>query len=308
MYRQRFHSILLCLLVVGIGLHLGSDNAKAEKTLRWKLKKGDAFDVEMIQDVNQQMNVQGNDVNITQKMSMYVTWAVVEIGDDSIIQMTQTIDRIVMDMTVPNVGDVKIDTNSKEEPQGIGKMMMDMMKPMVNVKMIQKMNDRGEVLDVEIPEQALAGLNANPMMKQFFSGDAFKEMMKKASPALPEEPVTPGYAWSKKSTVKSPVGDMQMSNTFKYEGEVEKEGKKLEKITADVEMEFLGGADNQLGADIKVTEQDNKGAMFFDAEAGRFVESNLEQKMTMKVDVAGQSITQKITNKTVMKIKPKKAE
>lgn len=308
MSRQQIHSLLLCVIVAAMCFHVATPDAKAEKLLRWKLKKGDAFEVIMTQDVNEKMNMEGDDFEVTQRVSMYLTWKVVDIDDESVISLSQKLDRVVIELTVPNVGVVRIDTESKEDGEVIAQKMLAVIRPMINAEVTQTMNDRGEILDVKIPDEALAGLKQNKLMKDFFSGDAFKEMMRKAPPALPEQAVTPGFPWKRVSKVKSPAGEMQMTNDFTYEGEVEKDGRKLDKITANIVMEFQDGDDNQLQSTVTVTDQENKGAIYFDANAGHVVESEIEQRMSMKLVVAGKSIDQKIVNTTVMKITPKSGD
>ena len=76
-------------------------------------------------------------------------------------------------------------------------------------------------------------------------------------------------------------------------GTVQRRGRALEKIGVDLKVSFPEGA-NPLGLRVRVKEQQNSGFLYFDAKAGRFVETQLVQKMTLETALGDQTHQQKL--------------
>jgi hypothetical protein len=290
--------ITLALVVIA------PDSGQAAKTFRWKLKQGDKFQVDMTQKIKQNIQAAERTIDVSQDMKMQMSWNVAQVDSDGTIHLQQTIDRITMTMQIPGQGEMKFDSASEEEPQGIAKMIADMLKPMVGAKMTQTMNDRGQVLDFEVAKEALEGLRANPMLKQFFSEDSLKEMMAKGSAVLPEEAIDKGHTWTATMEINSPVGKMKTDTTYVYQGEEKRGGKVLDKFGLKLAMSFGEGGASL--AKIQVKDQDCSGTMYFDAEAGRLVETQMTQKMTLEVAVAGQQMNQKLDQTMLLTVTPAK--
>ncbi len=301
--RPHFSSCFSIVSLVAVSLLASPDSAAAAKTFRWKMNRGDRFQVEMTQKVKQIITVGDRTVEVPNDMLMQMTW-LVDSADDESFNMTQTFDRIKMTMKIPGAGDIEYDSASTEEPTGTTKTIADMLKPMVGAKFSQSMNVRGKVLDVKIPAEALKGFDANPLMKQFFAGDSMKEMMSKASPVLPDEAIDKGYRWQNKAETKTPVGTMTIDSTYVYDGEEQRGGRVLDKFSVSSTLGFADEPAGPLGAKIKVSEQENLGTMYFDAAAGRFVENRVSQKFTLEVTVGTSSVNQKMESTVEMTVKP----
>src|SRR5689334_7646213 len=94
--------------------------AQADAELRWKFKAGEKSAYEMKMHLTQDTKA-GNmpfQVKISQTMDM--SWEVKEVSDDGDATMTQTIDRVRMEMTLPQAGQapIKYDTQQKEQAPG----------------------------------------------------------------------------------------------------------------------------------------------------------------------------------------------
>ena len=283
-------------------LSLSSESYAGEQ-FRWHASIGDQFAVVANQEMSQVLTVEDKTFEIPNSMKMWMTWTVTDVSETGSITITQTFDRISMTTKVPNLGELKYDSDSKEEPIGAVKKIADILKPMVGAKFVQRMTDRGMILDLRVPREALQGMNASPLLKQFFSDDSFKEMMMKVSPVFPGEEIEKGHSWEANSTNATPVGNMIVDSKYIYEGEEERDGKSLAKISSTVKLSFEEGK-GPAGTDIKITEQDNSGTAFFDAQAGHFVDTTMTQDITMEVSVNGSKVDQKIVTKLQMTMSP----
>ena len=283
---QRPHLFMLLLLGI-IACPLTSN---AAKKFRWKLVAGDKLKAELTQDMKQTLTFGEKTIEIPNTMKMSMIWIVDEVNDDGEFQITQEVTRITMSMKVPAGEDVKYDSDSKDELEGTAAKIGEMMKPMVGAKFLQTMNDRGRIVDMKVPKEALQGLAGNPIMKQFFSDDAFKDMMSKSSPVLPEEEIDKGFTWENSTSNKTPVGNLNMKANYTYDGEGDDN---IDKFSAKIEISF-GEGGGPLGAEIKIVDQDNKGTMLFDSEAGFFKESTLSQNLNMEVSAGGNTFKQRI--------------
>ncbi len=293
--RPRFQRTIGLLAVAG--MLVVACQAHAAKQFRLKFKQGQIFKVTMNQETKQTISVMGQTQEMPMTMVMEMTWDITDASADG-FTIVQTIDRVQMKMKIPMQGEVNYDSKNPGGGGQIATMLGTMFKPMLNTKFEQKMNRLGKVLEVNIPDSALKGIEANPLLKKFFSKDAFQEMMSKMSPVLPEKAIDKGFSWESSVETPAPFGKMKMKTKYTYEGEEVHNNKKLDKfgIVLNIEMEMQPGAT----ALLKVQDQKSTGTMYFDSEAGYFVENVINQEMTIAGQAGGQQFTQKL--KTVTRL------
>lgn len=289
--RSRLCLTLVLLLPVQLASGQTADTAQGQ--LRWKFQPGQVYNVLMTQNMKQDMQVAGQPVHSTNNTKMTMRWIVEDVDQDGVATISQTMDRVQMEMEAPMIGKVVVDTDDETDTPGTAAQMAGMFRPMIGAKIKQKMSSRGEILEVNIPDEVLKGFKSSPMGQAGMSADAIKDMTTKASPVLPPGQVEVGQTWSKQGTSRSPVGAISIDNSFTYEGTTVKDDRLLHKIGLKMKMDFEDG-ENKLGAKITVVDQDSNGTLYFDSDAGHLTGSELDQNMTMNVEVAGQKIVQKI--------------
>ena len=283
-------------LFLFVVLALTSSPATAQKLLRWRLKPGERIHVRLSQKMDTEATIQGTVLKSSVDMWMAMKWDVLRVDDRGIIEMTQSIERMKMSVASPGVELVTYDSASPQEPTGPAKSIAAGIQPLMGVKFIQSMNNRGEIVDVRLSQDAAAALDAAPsgaQLKEMFSQDGLKSLVNQAAAVLPEKAVRPGDTWQGQSETKSPAGDLKMDINYTYHGTVQRRGRTLEKIGVDLKVSFPEGA-NPLGLRVRVKEQQNTGFLYFDAKAGRFVETQLVQKMTLETALGDQTHQQKL--------------
>ena len=279
---KKIVSIAVFALILFSGLGVATAIAQSEMLLRWSLKQGDKFDIEMAQQATQELNLGGPqsiETNFTMRMSMTV-----DAVRENEFDVTQTIDSVKLSMESAFMS-FDYDSATGEVPEGQAAMIVEGLKPMVGLSVKQTINHRGETTSVEINEDKLAELEANQIAGQFVSKDSFKQMLSANGLILPEEAISQGDTWT--SSFENAASGMKFKtdSTFTLAGTETVDGKELAKITADQTMSTVSDDDAQVAIQLK--SQKSEAVFLFDNLAGRLTSATVNQDMEMAVDQGG---------------------
>jgi hypothetical protein len=279
--------------------------SQAGEPLLWKFEPGKSNRYRMTQNMEMGMNVGGNDVsnNINQVIDM--NWKVRELKDDGSAVLEQKIDR--MKMTIDAGGNkIEIDSASEEEPQNQAAMLAPLLKAFTSEPFEVTMSPRGEIKDVVVSEKMLEALKNAPgaaVMGDMATAEGFKKMVSQAAFALPEK-LEPNTEWTQKMEMKLPsVGTQIAETTYKYQGPKEVDGQQYEAFAPSLKVSYQGGE-----TPVEIANQESKGEILFNREAGRLERSELKQDMTLKMTASGQQIEQTLKQTIEMKWLPEDAE
>ena len=279
-----------------------ASTADAQKLLRWKFTPGDNIQVNFQQDMDMSTDMMGKAVKTTADMGMTLGWNIQSVSPQGVADISQSIERLQMRMENPGSKPIVYDSASAEPPEGLAKNLAGSIGPLVGIHFVQQMDPRGEILDVRLSQEAqteLAKAPAAAQIRQVFSKDGLKALLHQAATVLPENPVSPGDSWTSQMDTNSPVGKLHLDMQYTYRGTKVYNGRPLEVIDVKVNVDF-GDAPNPLGLKVKVAKQENQGALFFDAAAGCFVSTQLNQTMTLETTVGDKVHTQELS--TVLKM------
>jgi len=280
-----------------------ASSATAQTVLRFKFEKGNKL--KYVMDQNMTMNMTGpQNLKLTMNQQMEMKQAVNDVNAEGAADITQQITGMKMKMRGP--GGIGFEYDSKKggnQLQGPFAQMKDIFDALLSAKFEMKMSARGEVLDVTVPAELLKKLQANPAMQgmsEMFSKDGFKQLIMQGSPTLPEKAVQRGDKWQHKFVMKNKqLGNPEITASFTYEG---KEGN-LDKIAVNMKFD-LSKFKPPGGIQLKVTNFDTNGYMYFNNEAGRLERSTVKQNLEMEISVGNQTIKQKMETDMVMKVSP----
>lgn len=296
-----------------------ADGAQAEKVFRWKLKPGETLKYHMVQDMAQNIRAGENQppIALSTKMAMDLVWKIDAVDDQGVISLDQTIERIQVKLQSAQGVMLEFDSAAAKEPEGMAKMIAPVFEAMVKKPFRVKMTSRGELKEVKLPQGMLESMTktAGIQMGNLVSEDSMKQFGLMS--VFPEGPVAPGKTWTQETTMKNPVtGNQVVKTTFRYEGPETRDGKTLDKIA--LMMNFQPEGKKQEGekkegekkeaekteAMASLTTSEAKGFLSFDNEAGRVVETTMEMKMKIDMNVMGQKITQDMNIKMHMTPQP----
>jgi len=275
--------------VVGLLLLTAVSSATAqEKLLRWKLARGENIQVNFVQNTTMNTSIMGSELNSSADMGMVLLWHVGQVANDGTMEIVQSIKQLTMKMENPGGAPIEYDSSKPVRPEDtVAQTLAASIQPLVGVEFVQTMSARGEILDVTLTQEARASLAKAPagsQLTQIFSKEGLKSLLHQAATVLPEGPVSPGDTWTGQTQTKSPVGTLVMDMTYTYRGTEMVKNRPLERIDVDVVVKF-GREPNAMGLEVEVKAQQNAGTMFFDATSGRFVQTELNQNMTLETAI-----------------------
>lgn len=266
-----------------------------ETLFRWKLEPGIQLLSEVVQELEQ--GIPNSSAPVTQKLTLQQRWEVLSVQQDKSAQVATTLTHAKLSMNIPGAGDVEMDTaKPAEEETGFAKQIGQMFRPMIDVACSNQMSPNGRISQVQIPEAALQGFRNIPMGASMES--VLKDSIEKGSPVFPDEPIKPGHIWTQTHKTKTEVGTLEATNQYVYVGTTNVDRNKLHQFSIVTTMNFAG--ENTFKAKISIPEQKIEGTLLFDNERGYVYSSELNQKMTMRIEIPDQPV---IENKLAQKMK-----
>lgn len=298
--------------VIGLVLVCIAGVARADEPLLWKFAAGDVHHYLMVQDMTMSVAMGSATQTTTIKQNIDMSWKVDSIKDDGSAVLTQKIERMRMNMDMPGGQKMEFDSAAKQEdPTAAGKpaspltqMMGPMLKALTSSAFKVTMSTRGEITDVDVPEELLKGLQASPGAKligDLQSEKGFKDLVQRGSLVLPTE-LKEGTEWTSKVEMdNAAVGKQTVETTYKYAGSREQDGATMEVFKPTMTMGF--GGEGKAGK-VEIAKQDSSGEILFNRNAGRLEQSTLKQDMEMNVNEGAQQAKLTINQTVELKWMP----
>jgi hypothetical protein len=304
-----------------VGLVVAASAARAQSTepaeLRWKLQAGDQLTVDFTQHSTISSEVRGRSIEMINNWSMEMSWRVERVDDQGNAIIAQTLRRLTLDMTVPGTTRderASIDTDQPADSDAAEEIRQAIL-PLVNSEFTVTMSPRGQILAVEIPEstmQALRNAPSSMRARRLLTPDGLREVYSLAVIELPDETIAPNETWSATRPLAMAAFDGQLTNTYTYEGPVDREGATLDRIsvagTVAIEPRPAADADGagqpapsgesprtdstdqpaapsqsapngEIVRLLKITEQSSTGEILFDRSAGNLASAQLETRL-----------------------------
>jgi hypothetical protein len=268
-------SILFCLAV-------SSSSAFAQVTFKFKHRHDQKTITKLLSSMSQTLVINGNTIKSAQGTNMVMSG---KTGRTAEGKVTGEIKTESMQVTVA-IGDLIFLYDSKE-PDEKGTTPLEYLREYYKWSMGKKVKVvYGKDFKVESVETDTTGFEdlSEQVKQQVGDPDTAANTMKTAINQVierfPSGPVKKGDTWKRKSD--APLGQGQVlhfESEYKYEGVIEKDGKKLHKITSKVlSADFTIAADSTLpikvkSADLKPADESN-GVILFDMEWGNIVEQS----------------------------------
>jgi hypothetical protein len=278
--------------------------AAAQVKLEAKHKEGSAYTTEITSKVAQTMSIMGQDIETASEQIITSSAKVGQRRPDGNLPIDESIDAIRADVSLPGGITIAFDSAKPDEAPAEPPFntLVDAMKALVGASWTVVLDKDGKVAGVEGAEKVLdKAQQISPevaeTMKGRFSAESLKRSTTEQYQRLPDVSVKPGDTWNRTEVTDLGAGQtLTLEKTYTYVGPEEKDGKKLEKITAKVNsLKYAqdpnaGGPAKVTAADLKIGE--NSETLHFDPEAGRFVETASTQKIagSITLDVMGNEL------------------
>lgn len=199
--------------------------ARAEGTLRWKLKKGQTLHYRTTQrQISSYEFVDGKTELFDMTTTLDITLRVRNVDSAGVAEVEKSVDRVVQ-YRMERGEDRAFDSNL-EGDQGVGKRMAQLLRARVGVPVIVTMDPRGEIRQITLSQEALEAYR-NAMVRPIPAQGADRDVINAASIVqsppiwLPEGDVAVGDSWkfvTKLKNPRDPNGDLDRITSFRYEG------------------------------------------------------------------------------------------
>ncbi|ADB17570.1 hypothetical protein Psta_2905 [Pirellula staleyi DSM 6068] len=244
-------------------------------TLVWKWKAGDTQKIEMITSIKTSVNTAGKVQESTTKITTHLLWKV-EATSEKETTLTQSVDRLMMEMRTPELGEVRYDSAAKSRPVGVQAIIADAVQPLLTKKHTLQLTPRGEVTITPIQEEAAA--EESPEKATSEKAPSAEAAMAKTILLLPEKPVKIGDQWMQ--TVLSPGREaappLELETTYRLESVKSNPSVAMIKTTSKVNTAAGEGKADTL----KIIEEVQSGETNFDIDKGRVQTAAQTNKLT----------------------------
>ncbi|WP_165069597.1 DUF6263 family protein [Paludisphaera rhizosphaerae] len=278
--------------------------ALADAPLRWKFTKGETIRYTLVQKTDTRMKAGDKEAGQTIQQASDVRWTVDDVSPEGVAQMTQANERIKIKMEVAGQPPFEFDSAEPDKAQEgpIAAQLSSMFKAVAGLQYTFKMDPRGRIDSVSIPQKSLDSLKQSftGPMATLFSEESVKKMITQSILIFPEEAIADGKGWSEES--KLPLAQFATVVTDKTYTVVGPEANApgRVKIALDAKMKLEDLQNPQLQVEIK--EQKSDGSYAFDKEKGRLDSSHVKIKMVQLITVGGNQLEQTIENTMDMTI------
>ena len=212
--------------------------------IRWKFSVGDQFIVTQNQTTTMETVVNKRKSNVGSTVELLANWKVISVdsGTALIEQSVQAI-KINIDNPADNTKSVAIDTASEAKPSKNSRKLMKELQPLVGMVFELKMDNRGEILSVEVPDETQQLLDAIPTdswLKASLDPGKLQAQIQSTSLPLPEaalqtgQSVEVGPMIGPTSVATAPLGKRKMT----YTGQKNIDGRELDVFSLSTVEKF----------------------------------------------------------------------
>ncbi|MEY2725819.1 MAG: hypothetical protein RLZZ458_1686 [Planctomycetota bacterium] len=268
--------------------------AAAQEKLAWKFAPGTSLKYVVNQNMNTEITLAGQKTTQAIKQTMDMGWSVQDVSAAGVAVMGQTIERIQMDFSGSLIEPFKYDSGDSNPPAtSMARRIADSYSKILNQQFQVTMKPTGEITNVKVPDTLMEALTSSG--NGVLTEDMVKQMMTQSAITLKDTPVSRGQVWQNNQTVSLPYGKMSISSTLTYAG-VDSTGRAVIRIEPKISIENSENSAQQ----VKLNSSTGKGSVYFDNARGVIVRSELDLMMDISVQLNGQAIDQKVTQKLAM--------
>lgn len=265
----------------------------AQEKLAWKFAPGTELKYVVNQNMNTEVTVAGQKSTQSVKQTMDMGWSVQDVVAGSAI-MGQTIERIQMDFSGSLIEPFKYDSADTNPPAtSMARRIADSYANILNQQFQVTMKPTGEITDVKIPDPLMEALTSSG--NGVLTEDMVRQMMTQSAITLPTMPISRGYVWTNEQSVTLPYGKMTIKSRLSYAG-TDSAGRAVIRMEPEITIQNSENSPQQ----VNLKSSTGKGNVYFDGARGVIVRSELDLTMEISVQLNGQAIDQKVTQKLAM--------
>ncbi len=256
---------------------------QAQTLLRWKLKPGEAYTIDIEQHTDSQVGFSGKSAKTQIELKLKLAWKVTAAGDSG-FTIRQTVEQISQKITTQDMGVIEYDSTAGARPTGQARELADSINPLIGAELDLVMTPRGEITSVtptnDIAKALLAV--ADKSDSNAASQEGLQQMLRRPLVVLPEKEAQPGDTWTVASERTTAAGTLKLDTTYRLESF---EDKSVAKI--DISAKAQAGT----GSKTTIKENQHSGTVWFSVSEGRLVQIDQKQKLVTERPYRDTTIT-----------------
>lgn len=271
----------------------------AETILRWKFTEGQVLRQSVESETLSTVKFGGGEQKVSQKIRIDLRLTVKRVGQEGAAEIVQTCDHLVMSMVMPGGQSFEYDSKKRKALKGpMGEALGPLLAALSDAETGLTLTSAGKVENLKFSADLLEKLRSSPGAAGL--GELFgEESLRRLSspfPSLEIGPLSIGKEWSDTRVLKLPFGTLQFDSTYTYRGTETKEGRELHRITVKTSPRLQKDAERPVDFSLKPGE--SAGTLYFDLDAGRFVDLSQAQTLTVLIGGQGEGVESVTESKT----------
>jgi hypothetical protein len=297
-------------LVLAVSLCLPSPAQAAEARLRWQLAPGTDLQIQLAQTSKTETAIGDRITAVAIDTGLDMQWHVERVDAEGTLHLTQVFTRLWLRSVSPDGKTVAYDSAQAPDAAAETRAIGDAVRALLKLKIYLRLSHRGEILDVRRPPETdslLGDLPALAGWKSLLTRDGMRRTLHQALGTLPEGPVDVGSTWTIVRPMELPLGPIEATDTYTYEGPGTDSQRPLERIRVATQLKLPDAAAPSQPPE-RVERQRLEGLYLFDAAAGFLAESRMTQTLVSEVPYGGGKIRVSTTNALLTKIQRSRRE
>lgn len=253
---------ILSLAILQVVLVLSGPAA----TFAWKFTPDDVQTYRLTQSSRLIRSVAGESKPLASvEQVLDLTWKVLEVSESGTAKVSLEVTAFSLLAKGPDGQEVRYDSESTDDPQGYAAMLAPIGKRLAESPIVFTMNSRGEISDVQLPEELAEAVKSVPGGKKFAQDGglaSIETLARLGAPLdLPEGQLAADQTWSATREIEIPVvGSTKVEFNYKVVAPVSEN-----EITVEQQMTLAAAGD----AAVKFANQESTGTIVWDAATGR---------------------------------------
>jgi hypothetical protein len=282
--------------------------ALGQVTLERKYQEGSSYSVETVTHLRQTLTILGMNTETNSDTTSVSKITVGQRDGSGNLPLTENVESLQVNIG-GTAGDYFFDSKNPDNKgtSMLEVIMRDIHKLIVKTPTTTVLDKDNNIAEVKVDQNLLGSLpvNLQDLVRDQFNPTKMKEAAVARMGQLPSDSIKPGDTWQR--TEKSNLGAGQIMTfeiKYKYEGTIEKDGRTLDKITAqaqNVKFELEPNPALPLtlkGSDLKIAESDS--SVLFDRKLGKAVEN--KELIRITGDIAFEANGMQLPSKLDLKI------
>ena len=286
----------LCLALASSSLAFGQ--VKFER----KIEEGKTSNVESVSRSEQKLTIAGMDIETSSDSRTVVKATAGKRDADGNLRVEEKVDSLQISVKIQGT-EYEFDSAN---PEKTGGSPLEMLRPVhkgaVRRTTTTTYDKDNKVADIQFDQDPLNDLNdtVRALVKDQFDIERIKKAANEEIDRLPAEPVKKGDSWERLTKLHLEAGQIMTFNTrYTYEGEIEKDGRKLDRISSKVLSVDYTVENSPMGLSAKSSDlkpATSKGEILFDRALGQIVESSSSVQIVgdLTLVINGQELPSKL--------------